>query len=761
MNTEHVIKPDKLGIRLRRHEDNSLEIEPIICKIEIQENGQEVVQPLDSANAFIEVFDRLSTERDTYPIPNGPRIVLDDNQKNALGQFRSIHRVSGAQKEALIANPQAFFDPDVVYLDDFSDRVQEIGEYRPRVFPFLRPQKEAWLPPEGGILIDGTMVYVPLDEVDDLKKRVEAAISIGKQTVEWKGQYIPTTVETVQALRELSEWKKPHSSEPSPPRIEGRQSKILIIKDNFEEADHSPGRHPRPGAYKTPSSLREEVILLPHQREGLYWLQKLWLEGANGALLADDMGLGKTLQALAFLGWCRELMDVGEFPVKPMLIVAPVVLLENWKSEYDHFLNPIFGPFLELHGSGLRRFRRQDVADVLAIRREVDVKEHENAEALIRSGRGLLLWHDEIARAGAVLTTYETLRDYQFSLGLIEWGVMIIDEAQKVKTPSAMVTLAIKAMKYDFGIAMTGTPVENSWVDLWSLMDFVQPGRLGSLKEFVAEFQTPLKREDTDRGRLGQKLKSRVDPLLKRRLKEDHLEGLPEKIIRDYMVEMPKIQIDRYLGLVEQARKNLPEPLNPGRKQHILSVIAALRDISLCPYLPFHDDHGLSAFSDDEIVQSSGRLQKTMEALGEVRKRQEKVIIFLTSRKMQRLLQRILKNCFGIHVHIINGEITGGRRQGLVDAFQETQGYSVIIMSPEAAGVSLNVTAANHVIHLSRPWNPAKEDQATDRVYRIGQKRDVVVHLPLAVHPVLDNELCKGSFDQKLHRLLEEKRKLS
>ena len=765
LNTEQIVAPTKLSIRLKRNEDGTLEVEPVLCEIEKSEDGQEIVHPIldeETSDTFVDVFDRLPTERDIYPIPNGPRVVLNDDQKKALHQFKKLRRVSGSQKKLLLEQPQAFFDPDIVHLDNFSDRVQEIGEYRPRIFPFLRPQKESWLPPEGGILIDGTMIYVPQDEIRDIKERVEVAISLGKQEVEWKGQHIPATPETVQALEALSELNVTSQVSSTLSGSEEKRKKILIIIDNFEETVYRTEDRKRPGNEGVlPEALLGGVSLLPHQSDGLFWLQRLWITGANGALLADDMGLGKTLQALAFLAWCRELMDGGEFPVKPMLIIAPVALLENWKEEYDRFLKPIFGPFVELHGTGLRQYKQQDVANVLGVHHEVEIRDQEDAEELIRSGRGLLLMHTEIARAGAVLTTYETLRDYQFSLGLIEWGVMVVDEAQKVKTPSAMVTMAVKAMKYEFGLGMTGTPVENSWVDLWSLVDFVQPGRLGSLKAFVATYQTPLKNPDTNREELGQRLKSQVDSLLKRRMKEDHLEGLPTKRINEYRMKMPKVQLDRYLSVVEQARRSLPDPLKPGRKQHIFSTIAALRDISLCPHLPFYDDHGFYELSDEELIQSSARIQKAIELLEEIRNHSEKVIIFLISRKMQRVMQRIIQNRFGIHTYIVNGEVIGGRRKTLIDAFQNTDGFNVIIMSPEAAGVGLNVTSANHVIHLSRAWNPAKEDQATDRVYRIGQKRDVVVHLPLAVHPLFENEVCNGTFDLKLHRLLDDKRILS
>jgi len=779
LNSEEIIAPSKITLRLKRIDKDVIEIEPVFCEETSDPDGNPALKPILRGHAhkhFLKIFDRFSKERDIYAIPRGPRIVLTEQQKETLGQVKRHRRVSGKKKEILLKNPSEFFNPEVIEFNtplikdgkllSWSDRVIAIGEYKPHFFSFIRPAKEPWLPPEGGVIIDGTMVYLTPDEAKQFKQRLEYAIQQGKEEVVWKGQKLPASKEAIQAITELTEIR-PSSETTSKESVEKLQKidgkrNILTIKDNFEEIDYASGSEiHRPGEISLPKMLRSGINLLPHQEEGLKWLQILWINGAKGALLADDMGLGKTLQALSFMAWVQELIDNGQFHLKPMLVIAPVTLLENWKEEYRRFLEPIWGPFIELHGAGLKQFKKYDLARALDIKKEIEIKDKEDAEVIISSGRGLLLEIDKIPKKAVVITTYETLRDYQFSFGLIDWAIIVVDEAQKIKTPAALVTTAIKAMKYEFGIALTGTPVENSWVDLWSIMDFVQPAHLGSLKEFVAQYHNPLRKPETDREALGRNLKEKVSPLLKRRMKEDHLKGLPEKYVCPYKVEMPQIQLEHYLDIVQKARESLPDPLSGQRKQHIFSVIGALRDISLHPYLPIFNEQGLVDFSDEEIINASARLMKTTEILDKICQKGEKAIVFLISRKMQRVLQRLIKNRYGIYAHFINGEVTGGRRKSLIDAFQSTNGFNVIIMSPEAAGVGLNVTAANHVIHLSRPWNPAKEDQATDRVYRIGQKRPVFVHVPLAVHPMFDNEICKGTFDLKLHRLLEHKRQLS
>lgn len=758
LNEEQVIAPSKIRVQLRRVDQDTIEVEPVLCEEKGGTAGQTEMTPLLDARqqeGFIRVFDKFLTVREIYPVPSGPRVVLDEPVKEALEPFKSFRRVSGREKEFLLNNPQEFFDPEVVDLDQFSERVIEIGEYKPRVFPFLRPAREPWLPPEGGVVIGDVRLPLSPDEATKLRQSVQDALDSGRAEVDWQGERIRADGELVKALDEFVDLAPTAdmSSQEVLDRYQQRprSMKVLIIKDNFSEATYSVSDHLRPGKPGQPRSLKPGVRLLPHQQEGLEWLQRVWVRGAKGALLADDMGLGKTLQSLAFMAWVTELMDDGLVPRQPMLIVAPVVLLETWKQEYHRFLNPVFGPMIELHGPGLGRFKTQ-------VEPEITGTILENGGATV-SRRRNVLDHEALGKAGAVLTTYETLRDYQLSLGRVDWAAMVLDESQKIKTPGALVTLAAKAMKYEFGLCLTGTPVENSLVDLWSIIDFASPGKLDTLREFTARYQNPLNHTETDRWALGQELKAKIGDLMKRRLKEDYLEGLPAKEVHTYPVEMPHLQLQRYLEVVHRAR-NGSSGSGGKRRKHIFETIAALRDVSLHPYLVF-TDQGLAELPDKEIISASARLSKTIEILEAIRKKGEKAIVFVLSRKMQRAMQRILLNRFGVRSAIVNGEVTGGRRQQLVDDFQKSKGFNAIIMSPEAAGLGLNITAANHVIHLSRPWNPAKEDQATDRVYRIGQKRSVHVHIPLAVHPVLGDGPGLGSFDQKLHRLLADKRELS
>lgn len=773
LNNEEVVLPKNICLRLNPLEDGSVEILPIFCNEDETEEGikcNKNILDKDQTDGFYKNFKRLN-EKDIYSIPNGPKVILSEQQKESLGQIKSHSRVDKDDR-IILTKPQSFFDPEVIDFEiplfedgeliTWSDRVIEIGEYRYKAIPFVRPNKDSWLPPEGGILLDDEFLNIPPEERSKVKQALEEAIKLKMPFIEYDGKKIPARPEVLDAINDLIKEYPDRGRAPRDESEEGgsredKKSKVLVIKDNIEEDEFGITVQKRNGDPQVSIPLKAGKEFLGHQETGVRWLQNCWINGYRGCLLADDMGLGKTLQALAFISWIRKIKEPNH-KIK-ILIVAPVVLLENWKNEYGRFMEPVFGPFYELHDRGLRNIKMNEISKALNISKEIDIRNKEDAEKILKKGRGLLLDPHKLAEHEVILTTYETARDYQFSLGLINWDVLVLDECQKIKTPNAMVTSAIKAMKYNFGLVLTGTPIENSWVDLWSIIDFVQPGYLGSLREFSKKYQHPLKKEETDRESLGNELKKKVDPIIKRRMKEDNLEGLPKKIIVKHDKEkMPEVQLQRYLEVIKNARSAPSE--NGGKKTHIFNTIRTLSDISLHPDLPYLSDLGFAEKKDNEIINSSSRFITTFKLVSEIKKKDEKVIVFLISRKMQRVVKRLLDNKFKIETHIINGQVKGSERQHLIDAFQDTPGFNVIILSPEAAGVGLNITEANHVIHLSRTWNPAKEDQASDRIYRIGQKRDVFIHIPMSVHTTFDNDECRGTFDQKLDRLLDEKRDL-
>jgi hypothetical protein len=483
-----------------------------------------------------------------------------------------------------------------------------------------------------------------------------------------------------------------------------------------------------------------------------------------GALLADDMGLGKTFSTLIFL---REWFDLwratvgGEPPA--VLIVAPLSLLENWKAEIAKSYgegNSVFSRVLIAQSDGeLNRVRRRPGGRDKAVPGEV-------LEYGLGFGDGTERSLD--LPGSCVLTTYQTLRDYRFSFAKAEWSAAIFDEAQNIKNPNALQTIAAKSLKALFRLTLTGTPVENHLGDFWSILDTSEPGPLGSFVEFRKNWITPMIREPDSMGEIGLRLRDHVGELMLRRMKEDELTGLPKKSGHNQAVpvELTAEQVLAYDAIVASAQGEDPAAeSSPARQNRQLAALWQLRQISLHPDLLAGGTIGTAnnPRASRAMLQRSGKLTWLLRRLDEIKPLGEKVLVFCVQKKLQEALARHLALIHGINVPIINGDTKATSRHdpeetrlGLIEQFSKREGFGICILSPIAAGAGLNIVAANHVIHLERHWNPAKEDQATDRAYRIGQTRAVTVYLPAARHPNAE----RRSFDDVLHGLIEKKRGL-
>ena len=760
LNQEEVVAPVTVRLCLRESGDN-IEIIPEVAGVDNEK--------------FEELFDMFPNPETTYNLPSAgggrTRVLFQKKQREALKSVKENRRVSREQLTDMAKHPQVYFDPEIIELDptddslSFSERVREIGIYQPRVYPFVSPYKSEWIP---GILLEddlGKQTKIPItneEELEELEEEFEKGKQIGNSHITWKGTKLPISeVEEHFPLikRRIKRRKKPY---PQPSEKSG--TAVLIIEENIDklgfdtETPDTPVEEPFRHLLESTPNLKHEVKLLPHQEEGLAWAQQLWEKKYLGGLLADDMGLGKTLQVLCFMEWHHNKFRQQESQRKPYLIVAPIALLENWAAEYPKFFNKGALDFITLYGKELQNYKidpsevsKVQIPDIKGVERLVELRKRRGALDVQR-----------LLNTNVVLTTYETVRDFQLDLGGIPWAAVIIDEAQRIKTPGTLVTNALKALNTDFRIAMTGTPVENSLMDLWCITDFVAPGYLDSAKKFNTEFCRPLENPETDIRALGEQIRKRIGVHLKRRLKIEILDDLPEKYIHveDCQHEMPKIQAERYLAAVNF--RDTSEEKQSLQKSRILQVLHQLRDISDHPLLC---DSQWEQFDTSELIEQSGKLIVTCQLLHKICAEKEKVILFAERRKTQHLLARVIKETFVLdNISIVNGDTPGSKqregsmqlsRQQAVDRFQDTQGFNAIIMSPLSAGVGLNITEANHVIHYSRWWNPAKEDQASDRVYRIGQKRPVHIYLPMATLSNLK------TFDVILHELLERKRQLS
>lgn len=728
LKSEKVIVPETISLRLKASaEDEVLEILPEVEGVD--------------GDLLEKSFDRFPYVQNVYAIQDATgdrtRVVFTKAQQEELRKIKANRKVRGERKRKILEQPQEIFDPDIVDLDNFTKRVIEIGVYKPKFYPFISSYKSQWIP---CLLVETSSEDRKIlrcktkEELEEFKSAIESSKREGKLHLEWKEDLVVPICEAEDFVKIAEEQFRDQSR---PLRKESAtKGRVLIIKENVEALEHVEDYKPHSSPaeqfvhlYRSPETLRDGIQILGHQKEGIAWLQSLCTQ-YTGVLLADDMGLGKTLQILAFLEWHTR---YGTNGTKPYLIVTPLSLLENWEAEYRRFFDPCS---LEL------------------------VKLYEGATALLLvQSDQCHVQNPENARRKVVLTTYETLRKRQLSLCALDWGVAVLDEAQRIKTPGTLVTNAAKALKADFKVAVTGTPVENSLVDLWCIMDFVAPGLLGSAKEFTKEFQNPLRNQDTDLVVLGESLRKRIGLHIKRRLKTDVLGSLPPKHIKRIEHPMPKEQLERYkmeISQVDGIQGNGVEYRNA-----VLKALWAIRDISDHPYLP---DRQIELFDADKLIESSAKLKVTCETIESIRERNEKVILFAERKQTQRMLAKVLHEKFGIRASIINGETpVKKQREGLsktsrtqaIERFQSEPGFNAIVMSPLVAGVGLNITAANHVIHYTRHWNPAKEDQATDRVYRIGQEKEVYIYLPIAAAKEFK------SFDVILDELLERKRSLA
>lgn len=655
-------------------------------------------------------------------------ILFSQEQIEALEQIDSFNQLSEKNKLEVIQNPITLFDPNTVDLDNFSKRVVDIGFYRPRVYPFISPYKSEWIP---GFEItsrtgEGTrrIKLKDQDVLNDFKSKFEEAANQNKSTFTYYDLEI--SVEDAALIIDVAQKQLDN---PKTPQKGSNGTEVLIIKQNDELLEYWSEQSTNfdiEHSFYPILNLKNSISLKPHQKEGVAWMQALIKGNFKGALLADDMGLGKTIQVLSIIDWYYNTVDFS----KPSLIIAPVSLLENWSKEYSNFFNASNIQLEVLHGGLPKAF-----------------------------DNGVL---EELQQPNKVyLTNYETVRNAQLNFGAVDFSLVILDEAQKIKSPGTLVTNAVKALKSEFNLAMTGTPVENSYLDIWCIMDFCIPGLLSDAKSFAAKYQSPLKNTHTDLQDLGRRLREEIGVFIKRRLKTDIAADLPKKIIKSYGDPMPEKQKSRYLEVIDSYRL--------GTEEHMLVVLQNLKLISDHPYLI---DQEIDQHEPIELINTSSKLSRTINILNRVESQGDKAIIFAERRDTQRLLQKVIKHIFGFYPKIINGDtasskksLSRGRltRQQIIDDFHETKGFSAIIMSPIAAGVGLNVTGANHVIHYSRHWNPAKESQATDRAYRIGQTKDVYVHYPQSVFE--DDFKYKGleleSFDTKIAKLLENKSELA
>ena len=446
------------------------------------------------------------------------------------------------------------------------------------------------------------------------------------------------------------------------------------------------------------------ATLRPYQQVGVRWLYLLAKLGL-GACLADDMGLGKTIQVLSLLLILKSQAN-GES--QPSLLVAPASLLANWAAETERFAPGL--KTLVAHPSALaaEEFRT--------------------------------LSPEHLSGVDLVITSYGSLLRAPW-IGETDWGVAVVDEAQAIKNPGAKQTRAVKGLRARARFALTGTPVENRLADLWSIFDFVNPGLLGGPKEFTNFVKGLANRPHNPYG----PLRELVRPYILRRLKTDKtvIADLPDKTEVKAFCQLSRKQAALYEQSVRELARQLDEVEGIQRKGLVLSFLMRFKQI--CN----HPSQWLGDGGWDE--EGSGKWARLREIAEVIAAKQEKMLVFTQFRETIAPLAGFLESIFGRPGLVLHGATEVKRRKEIVRQFQEDEGIGFFILSLKAGGAGLNLTAASHVVHFDRWWNPAVENQATDRAFRIGQTKNVLVH----------KFVCRGTVEDKIDQLIESKRQLS
>lgn len=704
LTSEEYIFAEQLGLSASLQPDGSISLEPVL-----EDLPPEHAHVRDKA---------LATGYAAVTGSQGSRVRIFPSAevRRRAEQIKKVGPITGEDIPEFVENPIPFlseeWDAWNIDLELFSKRVKGLGirTYTSKPYVTARRDGRGWFEIDVGLQVTDSSIDdadTPSFRADDeLERKITDAQKKGKRWVQHNGDWIrvPPGNVTVPEIRERI--GKVTAGQAMPPE---RFGFVLEIFDNIEHLEYSETLldiiNTVTGGttdIAPPPNPPFELSLHPHQLEGYRWLHGRRRHRLGG-LLADDMGLGKTIQVLA-LAASLAVQD----ELRPSIIVVPRSLVDNWQEE-------IF-------------------------RAAPSIRTYQHV------GGGRLRDPEHIARFDLVLTTYETLVRDQLILGQIDWELVVCDEAQYIRNYTTSRASAVKALKARTRLALTGTPVENKLGDLWSIVDFAQPGLLGSYSEFRERYEKPLELGQDDAETVERRLLTNIAPVYLRRTKDDHV-SLPPKEVHRYLVPLSDEQRRMYIGVIDGYHKM------ESKGGQALGAIQRLIQICSHPYML--DSFRASTESVERLIAASPKLAKTVEILSDVQWAGEKAVVFTHYRFMQAILQRTIYERFGVRPHVINGE--SPQRVQTVRQFNDSPGFNVLILSTRAAGVGLNVTGANHVIHYTRWWNPAQEKQATDRVHRIGQQKPVHVHFPIVVDPI-------GQFttaEERLDELLQEKERLA
>lgn len=709
--------------------------------------------------------------RPAYQLGNNSYLVIDQGAAPVLAEMARAQKAPREERRAFIENPRAFITEAVNRhleksgaLDGLGDAEQaemveavagpaliESREYSARVTGVIVYERPAdiiegsgttWLPEAFGQHLVEAIQNMSQPELQALRDHIAAALEAGKDaTAMIANEAVAVTPARLAAIEgEIERRKTLVAAEEEKEDVAEKNGPIILdTLDNYEDLSWETKLRPR--SPTIPETLPETIntSLHQHQLDSFDWALKAWKSGLPGVLNADEQGLGKTLQTIAFLTWLKEHMKRPDAENRgPVLIVAPTSLLRNWEQEVEtHVKGRGFGSLVRLYGSSLASQKRRDARGT-ETQTGLPLLDLDWLDEAFEDGRAHRYW---------LLTTYTTLANYQHSLGKIPFAAMVMDEIQNIKNRVTLASKAVEAMNADFRIGLTGTPIENAAIDLWTIMDRIAPGCLGSGAEFKERYAAPDAENMAELHARVFKRRGAIPPLGLRRLKNEVARVLPKKRRFLHPRLMPNVQAEAY----DLAQLKLANG-GPGAA---LKMLHHIRSVSVHP-------GATEAVSPETFIAQSARLDAVIEILHRIKEADERVLVFIEHRDMQFRFAEIVRHMFGLErIDVINGDTPIPRRQEIVNRFQRhlqaDGGFDMLILGPKAAGTGLTLTAATHVIHLSRWWNPAVEEQCNDRVHRIGQTRPVSIHVPMALHP----ELGAQSFDSLLQSLMQRKRRLA
>lgn len=452
--------------------------------------------------------------------------------------------------------------------------------------------------------------------------------------------------------------------------------------------------------------------LRPYQARGMSWMSFMEQFGF-GACLADDMGLGKTIQMLALLVHERTVAPDGK--VDPTLLVVPMSVIGNWMKEAQKF------------------------APQLRVMVHHGVDRHTDS-----------IFAEKASNSDLILTTYALAHRDREVIDTVKWGRIVLDEAQFIKNPAAKQSQAVRGIMAPKRVALTGTPVENRLSELWSIMDFLNPGYLGASGMFRKRFSLPIERH-RDQNKMA-KLRSMVSPFILRRVKTDPtvVSDLPSKIESKEWCALTPEQAKLYENCVQRMLSDVDQSEGIHRRGLVLAALIKLKQICNHPAQMLKEND--PQFGKVIDPMRSGKCVRLLEQTSELISEGDQALIFTQFRQMGHILSNMLRHELGKDVLFLHGGTPQGKRQKMIDEFQEATGKTpILILSLKAGGVGLNLTAATHVFHFDRWWNPAVENQATDRAYRIGQTRTVQVH----------KYIVRGTLEERIDEMIESKMELA